>query len=498
MESKIKYSLIRQLFPLEIIEGLREIIAGKPVSIYLVGGTVRDLLLGRDVNDVDITIKSGAGGLAFALSKKCNGTFVPLGKDEDAARVVWRDMVFDFSAFRGEACTIEEDLHLRDITINSMAVDISSLFSGQEQTCQYYEVIDPLSAKVDLENKLIRASSSAAFTADPLRMLRVFRFAAVLAAVIETRTLRAIKKKHCLLKRVAAERISYELELIMGSPLAGKSFKLMAESDLLFVIFPEFLPGRGMEQPASHHLDVLSHQLEALVWADEIISEPARYFSSMSDKVVKWLAEDGNLGRVKWAALLHDVGKPSAYGMREDRGGKITFYNHDNIGVKLIKDDIGARLLWSGKQIELIAGLVKLHMRPFFLLNDYRENKLTDKACLRLLRVIDKNLPGLFIVAMADALAGKGDDSPVAIEKELVILFAHLDKLWREKIVPVQKSPPLLSGNDLIEKFALKPGPIFREILNRVEDGQIDGSVVDYDQALLVAKDIIEKKRDNA
>uniref|UniRef100_UPI0040568276 HD domain-containing protein n=1 Tax=Candidatus Electrothrix sp. TaxID=2170559 RepID=UPI0040568276 len=202
--------------------------------------------------------------------------------------------------------------------------------------------------------------------------------------------------------------------------------------------------------------------------------------------MTEYLATKKRQVQMKWAALFHDVGKPVTYGINEDKGGRITFYNHDLRGADILTE-IAGRLRWAKEDTSLIARLIAGHMRPFFLANNQRQGKLTLKACLRLVRKIGDHLPGLFLLAMSDALAGKGEASPEDIEQEVAGLFAHLLEVEEKHVAPVRTAPPLITGKDLIEKLGLTPGPLFREILDQVEEAHMEHRISTREEALALA-----------
>ena len=458
-----------------------------PAGIYLAGGTVRDLLLGRQPADIDLTVACHGRAWAMDLARLTGGTFVELGRDEDAGRVVLDGETIDFSSFRDGAVTIEQELGKRDLTINGLGLCLDSLVRGHGlDDAEALTVIDPLGGVRDLGAGVIRLCSPRAVIDDPLRLLRVFRFAAILGFSVAAATLTEVERHGNRIESVAPERVAHELDLIMESGRAGATFTLMAETELLFVIMPELLAGRGMEQPASHHLDVFDHLLETLNQMERIQQDPGLFFPDHAPVMVSWLDRGRNRRLLLWAALLHDVGKPATYGINTDKGGRITFYNHDQEGVSLFSS-LAGRLRWAGADAGAVSLLIGTHMRPFFLANDQRRGGVSLKACLRLLRKVGDELPGLFMLAMADALAGKGEGSPEQMEQELAALFGHLYRVWREHVVPVQQAKPLLTGRDLIDKLGLTPGPRFKEILARVEEAQMEQRISTHDQALALA-----------
>jgi len=449
-------------------------------DVYVIGGTVRDWLLGRAPGDLDLTVAHDAVACCRGLIAELKGgTFVPLGcAEEDAGRVVWRGLTIDFSSFRLGARTIEADLALRDFTINSMGVSLAALLDESAAPV----LIDPLHGVRDLQTKLLRACPQA-FPADPLRMLRGLRLAATLGFVLDEATRADIALHAELIQRVAAERISHELELIMATGNAHAAFAEMAQIGLLWRIIPELARGVGMEQPGFHHLDVFHHSLAALGYMEEIVADPGRFYPESAAQIQEYLAQPGMRERLKWAALLHDLGKPETMAIREDKGGRITFYGHDQAGRDLVLQ-LGREWRWSNESRERVAGLMAMHMQPFHLCNVRREGPLSRKACLNLVKKAGADLIGLFLLAMADSLAGKGEKKPPGLEAELSALLMEVLEIHEQYIRPALQGPRLLNGRDLIEIFCLPPGPLFAEILDALEAARVEGEVVSRDDAM--------------
>jgi len=460
-------------------------------ELYLAGGVVRDLLLGKVPADIDLTVSEGARVWAGKLAVLTGGALVPLGREEDAARVVSRRTTIDFSSFRQGAGMIAEDLIRRDLSVNALALRLDPLLT-RPQADDEVEVplIDPTGGLADLRHGLIRVASPESFTSDPLRLLRVFRFAATLDFAVEAATL-GLVRQHCrLITQVAPERIAHELDCIVAASDAHSTIRLMAESGLLWQVIPELAAGIGMEQPQSHHLDVWRHNLETLRQMERIIAEPSSYFSEMGERMAAYLAGMRQHRRLKWAALLHDLGKPATFVLRADKGDRITFYNHDQVGARMF-DAFAQRLRWSNEERERIGHLIAGHMRPFHLANVARASDLTLRAAIRMIRKAGDDLPGLFLLAMADSLAGQGVERLEGMEEELARLYRQLEQIRSEHVAPVQAALPLLTGRDLIEILHLQPGPVFKKILAAIEEAQMAGEVDDVNGALRLAKKMV-------
>jgi poly(A) polymerase len=457
-------------------------------EIYLVGGTVRDLLLGRTPGDVDVTVSSQPKRWAERLRQLTGGACVELGRDEETFRIVTpQGAMLDFSGFRQGALCIEDDLRRRDLTVNALAAPLHDFL--HDQCLATLPVLDPTGGLSALEQRRIQTISPQNLLDDPLRLLRVFRFAASLGFAVEPETLEQVRQYSPLISKVAKERVAYELDAVMATNRAHSAFLGLRDCGLLWEILPELKAGVGMAQPASHHLDVFEHCLEALRQIELVLADLPGYFAEDGAAMEFWLTElPKRLVQVKWAAFLHDIGKPVCFGTKEDeQGGRITFYNHDLRGADLFTA-FSRRMRRSREDTEATAKLIVWHMRPFFLANNQRKGKLTLRACLRLLRDVGGQLPGLFLLAMADALAGKGEASPEAIEEEVSRLFSHLLRIEREHVAPVQTAPPLITGHDLITELNLVPGPLFRTILDKVEEAQMEHSISSREEALALAK----------
>jgi len=479
---------VAALLPVWLRGPLAAVLVEQGGELYLAGGVVRDLLLGQQPADIDLTVPTAAREWAAKLAARTSGALVPLGRDEDAARVVSRGVTVDCSSFREGARTIADDLVRRDLTINALACRIDPLLVGTDSTLgSYLPLIDPTGGRTDLCAGLIRAASPQSFTSDPLRLVRVFRFAATLGFVVEAATLDLVRQQSSLVRAVAPERIAHELDLIMAASDTHATVRSMAEIGLLWTLVPELAAGVGMAQPKSHHLDVWEHNLETLGQMERVLAAPGEFYPASTTELRAYLAEVPRLHWLKWAALLHDLGKPATHALREDRGGRITFYNHDRAGARIF-DDLALRLRWSNEARERVGGLIAGHMRPFHLANVARSGNLTLRAAIRMIRHAGDDLEGLFLLAMADSLAGRGVERIEGMEGELAALLAHLIRVRSEHVTPVRSAPPLLTGKDLIERLHLAPGPLFKRILAAVEEARMTGEIGEIEGALQLAK----------
>ena len=480
-------------YPEPVVQALAELALKKASPCYISGGTVRDWFLGLQANDLDITVAESSFDWAGQLAGKLGGTFIPMDEEEDVARVVWQGACIDFSSFREGAKTLEEDLLKRDFTCNSLAVPFPQSLPGSWHEVEPPEIIDPAGGKDDLQNKIIRSTSKASFISDPLRILRAYRLMATFGFSIEPGTKKQIRTHVHLLFLAAEERLAYELDAIMAASESITVIEAMHEDGVLEELLPELYRGVGMQQPASHHLDVFGHGIDTLRHMEKVQKDPAEYFPGYGKLLGKYLRKGRRRVLLKWAALFHDLGKPETHEIREDRGGRITFYNHDKEGARIFAI-IAERFKWSREDRDLVSRLISVHMWPFHLNNARKKTGLTPKAYLRLIKSVGEEFPGLFILSMADSLAGEGTGKPPCMEDEIAGLFDETETQYRRIIQPAL-AKRLLSGNDLMTFFELEPGPVFREIFDSLESAQVEGEVLDRKQALEWVKNYLKSHK---
>jgi poly(A) polymerase len=477
-------------YPVELLQALKRTAEKNDLQMYLVGGTVRDCLLGRISHDLDFAVSGRTLTVAKLLQRELGGgTLVDLsGPDDESIRLIWRGEQVDLSAFRAGVTSIVDDLQLRDFTINAMAGHFLEVF-GNEQPGT---LLDPTGGLGDLREGVVRHCPGA-FVADPVRMLRGYRLCAILGFYLDDGTKAAIRQYAPLIANVAAERLYYELKMIFDSPRTTETLRDMAGTGLLHWLLPELYRGEGVEQPEFHHLDVFDHCFLALQKMETIMAEPERFYPGHGEKISSYLQEERVVRCLKWAALLHDIGKPVTKEIQADKNGRVTFYRHDEVGRELF-EQFADRLKWSKADSEQVGHLIGMHMHPFHLCNVQREEGISKRAALNLCRRAENALTGLFLLAMSDSLASKGEKKPERMEEELVTLFNTVRKMYDENIAPVFQGPRLVTGKDLIKRWNLAPGPIFREILDELETARVEGKVVDRKTAFAWVSAYLQEK----
>jgi poly(A) polymerase len=467
-------------YPGTVLQTLNACALSRGHDIYLVGGALRDLLTNVVAVDLDFAVTEGAIDFTREVRNRLGrGSVVILDEENDTARLVLEELSLDVAGFRKGARTIEDDLVKRDFTINSLAVLLDDLVQADREV----EIVDPLGGFTDLKLQVVRACPGC-FDDDPLRLLRAYRFGAQLDFVIEDQTREQIRAKSALIETVAAERISFELELVMATKQSYRAFKAMQETDLLLLLLPELYEGAGVDQPPFHHLDVMEHNLLTLEFVERILDQPVIYFPR-GYNLVDEVAEDGEaLSALKWAALFHDIGKPAARKVNIDQKRHVTFYNHDEQGAELA-GQIAERWKWSRRKTRRVVSLISMHMHPFHLNNVMQNQKeISTRAMQKICKKAGANLFSLFVLAMADSLAGQGAEKPVRIEEQLELLFIEVARFYRETLVPAAAGPKLLTGHDLIAALDLAPGPQIGRLLEAVETAALEGVIATREEAL--------------
>lgn len=433
---------------------------------FLVGGAVRDLLLGRRPFDYDILCADDARQQAGQAARVLGGTLVELGRPgQTLYRVVSPQGVFDLSPMRGQG--VAEDLGLRDFTINAMAWDLCS-----------HELIDPLNGAADLEKKQVRMVSEKAFSDDPLRMLRAYRMGAGLGFAIDEKTASAISRQKQAIAGCAGERVREEWFKTLKAGHSLVYLRQMAETGLLTEIFPELGPLAGCPQNAYHRFDVLEHSLSAYGWLEQLFRRPAPL--SQAGALTEAVSPPQRVW-LKTAILLHDSGKPRV--QSSDENGGIHFYGHEQAG-EPIATEVCQRLRCSNAETRFIAFVVRHHLRPLFLFTAKNKGKLSQKGITRFFLASGPWTPHLLLHALADH-HGKGDQPPDGLFPAFV---DELARRYFQEFKPRFELAPLLTGTDLIEQLGLVPSPLFKQILGRVQEAQLAGRIQDKAEALAAAR----------
>lgn len=432
---------------------LSDIAHEKGIEAYVIGGYVRDLLLHRPSKDIDIVVHGSGIELAEATARHLGNLPVSIFKNFGTAMFRYKGMEIEFVGTRKESYradsrkpiveegTIEDDQKRRDFTINALAVSLN-----QEN---YGTLIDPFGGVQHLEERLIKTplEPGITFSDDPLRMMRAIRFASQLNFKIEEETFKAISEYKKRLPIVSTERIMDEFNKIMLSPEPSRGILLLDESGLLEIFFPELTALKGVESVNGiKHKDNFYHTLAVL---DSL--------SLHTDDL--WL---------RWAALLHDIGKPVT--KRYVHGQGWTFYGHNHVGDRMVTKIFTRLKLPQNEKMKYVQKLVNLHMRPIVL----AEEVVTDSAIRRLLFDASDDIEALMTLAEAD-ITSKNE--------EKVKRFLSNFQLVRQKLKEVEEKDsirnfqPPISGEEIIETFNLPPCRAIGDIKNAIKEAILDGVI---------------------
>jgi len=451
-------------------------------SIYLVGGCVRDILLKRHSQDIDLACFN-ARQFANELAKEKKAVCVVMDKKPQVPcfRLVNKKSpqnYIDITEIRDD--TIESDLKKRDFTINSMAIPLTSGLLKTEN------IIDVVNGKEDLEKKVIRQIREDTFIDDPLRMLRAFRFSAQLGFSIDPDTIKSIQLNAEKIKTISAERILFELKLLLRHPDVYEHIEKMDQTGLLSMLFPEIEDLRQCQQNAFHHTHVWGHSLEALKAYENLLFELHDHFITTSNKVSSFLNQNDNMAIIKLACLFHDIAKPDTQKI-DDETSRITFYNHDKLGKKQI-EKLCDRLKLPKKNSVFLCTLVDEHLH----IRDLLKKKTRNKTVLKNIRKIGETIVAVTILSIADNKASCGIQSTPESKKEYFEKAIKFIESYYNDIQPVICRKNLITGKDLI-KCGIQPGPEMGKILNLVREAQDEGIISSHTQAI----EMVEKLKNS-
>ena len=480
-------------FNLPVFSRILQAVPDAP-PVYLIGGAVRDVILGKPSHDLDFGVDGNALAYARKLANALGGAYYPLDIEHETARIILEEesgerTVLDFARLRGQ--TLEEDLRLRDFTFNAIAMDVRSPEL----------LIDPLKGALDLRSKRLRACSDLTFQNDPNRVLRALRQAVALGAMIEPQTLVLLKNAVGLLPSVSAERQRDEVFRILAGRKPASVFRSMEMLGVLEIIFPELFALVGLVQSSPHIQDVWSHTLDVVTRLDMLLEvlnpsynpdkaatlplgmavvRVGRYRDQIGALLETALTPDRNLRSLLFlAALFHDVGKPVT--RSQDQDGRIRFFNHDEIGAELAFTR-AAKMRLSNLESDRLKAVVRYHMRPLLFTNAGEQP--SRKSIYRFFRQAGEAGIDICLISMADYLGTYGAGMDQKEWRKHLDVIRSLFSAWWDTPHEVVAPPSLLTGHDLINQFGLKPGPVIGDLLEALREAQAVGEIQSREAAL--------------
>jgi len=436
----------------QLLEDIQKVAESSDVSVYVVGGFVRDLILGRSGKDIDFVVLGDALLFTKELSKTYSTSDPVLYPKFGTSMLQYKNFGLEFVTAREEwydpnsrnpnvkTADLNSDLSRRDFTINTIAIDLSLKSFGT--------LIDPYNGTADIESKILRTplEPEKTFSDDPLRIMRAIRFATTLNFEIEATTKDAITKVANRLSIISQERITLEFNKILLSEKPSIGLKLLESCGLLELFFSELLQAKGVEQKKEyHHKDVFYHTLQVV---DQI--------SRQTDKL-----------ELRLAALFHDLAKPKTKRFSDETGW--TFHGHEIVGERM-SNAILKRMKYSNEIINYVKKMVRLHLRPMALVSE----EVTDSAIRRLLFLSGEDFEDLMTLCRAD-ITSKNPKKVKQYLKNYEIVVTKAKEVEERDQMRAFQSP--VDGSEIMQKFNLKPGPEIGKIKKFIEEAILDGII---------------------
>ena len=442
-----------------ILTAAMDLASATEKEVYVVGGYVRDALMQRSLTDIDLMVVGE--GIVFArelASALKGGKIVPF-EQFGTAKIPLNNSIVEVASARSEAYSsdsrkpqvedadLETDLSRRDFTINAMAVSLNKTDFG--------ELHDPYNGVKDLNSGLIRTplDPDTTFSDDPLRMLRAVRFASQLGFKVDSSVTDSIQRQVERIEIVSAERVTAEIYKILASPQPSLGLDLLQQVGLMEIVLPEVSALYGLEQPSEwHHKDIFYHTLQ----------------------VVDNIAEKTEKADLRFAALIHDIGKPKTRRLDKNKGW--TFHGHDAIGANMV-DKMAKRMKLSNQTREFLKKLTLLHLRPISLAKE----DVTDSAVRRLMVTAGEEVDDLMTLCRAD-ITSKNPKLVKKYMENFQRVETFMQNVTERDAYRAFQSP--VRGDQIMKECGLSPGKTVGKIKEAIENAILDGEIAnDYDAA---------------
>lgn len=476
-----------------LLHRIHAILAPLAGEAYVVGGSVRDLLLERPFHDLDLAIAGDGLAAARAIADALQGSYHPLDNERRIGRalVSLEDVTWsvDVASLVG---SLDADLARRDFAINAMALPLPVLDPRA--------VRDPFVGRGDIQRRTIRGLSEAALVDDPARLLRAVRLAGELDFAIDNATLGWMRAHAAKVTEISAERARDELARILALPAALLQLRVLDDLDILCALIPELGVTKGVGQPPNHHYwDVFNHNMETVGFADGILqtaereADPALREMPWRPAFTEHFAEELSSGRrrivsFKMASLLHDIAKPQT--KTQEPSGRMRFLGHNTLGSEIAMA-VMERLRFSRREVRLVGTMVEHHLRPVQISN--RWEPPTRRAVYRFFRDLDDAAIDTIFLSFADHLAAVGPRLTLNGWRRHTALARTTIEIGFEEQAVIA-APRLVTGHDLITTLALQPGPQVGLLLEAVREAHAAGEITTREEALTLATALKENQ----
>ena len=445
-------------------------------EIFLVGGAVRNFLNNETVYDRDLLVLNvNVKEFSQKLAQFFNATFIELDNENEIYRLVLKDKINYLDITKPYNNSIEEDLKHRDLTINSLAINIKTS-----------EIIDTTGGLEDFKQNELRCFDEKSILDDPLRLLRVFRFLAIYGFEIEENTFNYIKNHKKLIHTPAIERINYEIVKLFDGKFAHIALLEMDKTGLLEELFPFINEYKKVPPNTHHHLDLFNHLIETVKQIQNIYENATPEVKTHLEKYD--FGANSRLAHLKFAGFLHDIGKFSTWTIEEN--GRHRFIKHDDVGSKIAKEFL-SKNKYSKKQINYLTEMIKFHIYPSGVMC---APEINDKIMMRFVRKMEDNAIDIITLAKADRLSARGEAITEEIVENNINLLTKLQQFYLDKKDSL-KLEKLLSGEEIMEILSIPAGKKLGEIIRNLTEAQINGDVLSKAEAINFVKKLKDNKQ---